>query len=323
MRSRTTKLIAAAALVCGGAIATAVGVKIHRYYIVGTDPDGVVHWTTKPEVIYRSPDGKRVRTRVRGGTMAPGESIEQKQRDDEEMDLLRQQGKRELVSVVQRCVNGHWHRPTLFYKYVLSDGRAKTRSEKEPDRPDRDTPEQIEKEFAEVERLRQEGQRELIGVSETVVDGELHRALRYKYVLANGHETTRHEDDLDVTPLTSLLSGDQVQEVWRLRRLKQGEFLGYETREVLGRPFAFGTYRFILAGGTVVTHSVGELTGQEKTELTEVDRAEWQEMLRTNQFEELEVYEEQIEGRMFTFRPMLFVLSDGTELIMSRGTPSQ
>ena len=38
--------------------------------------------------------------------------------------------------------------------------------------------------------------------------------------------------------------------------------------------------------------------------------------------EELDAYQEEIQGRIFTFRPQRFLLSDGTELIMSRGTPA-
>ena len=50
--------------------------------------------------------------------------IEQKRKDLEEIDALRQRNARELFSVIDMEVNGNPSGRIFFYKYVLADGRT-------------------------------------------------------------------------------------------------------------------------------------------------------------------------------------------------------
>ena len=245
--------------------------------------------------------------------------VEQKIRDLEEIDLLRQQDARELVGVVETEVNGHLHR-TFRFKYVLADGRETTIGESDPDKEDRRSPEQIEKDFEEIAHLREQGERELVRVIDTQVEGDLHRVCVYKYVLADGRElTVGGEADPE------FLNFEQILEVGRLRLLKQGDFLGYDDRDVQGKTFNFETYIFTLSDGTVVTHAIGGPKGHEKTWLTEAD---WEELsillvqsVQSEEGEDLGIEEKEIRGRIFVFERKLYILSDGTEVIWSDGKP--
>ena len=55
-----------------------------------------------------------------------------------------------------------------------------------------------------------------------------------------------------------------------------------------------------------------------------VDKAQWEEyfqLRKAGQGEDLGTYEETVEGRVFSFKREKFILSDGTEIIYSVGTP--
>ena len=55
-----------------------------------------------------------------------------------------------------------------------------------------------------------------------------------------------------------------------------------------------------------------------------VDKAQWEEyfqLRKAGQGEDLDTYEETVEGRVFSFKREKFILSDGTEIIYSVGTP--
>lgn len=334
VRSKAWKVtLAVAAVVCGGAITTAVGVRVHRYYFEGRDADGVYHFSTEPETIYKKTytdaDGT-VRTVgvTRGGGTSIGPDpdqtmdVEQTRRDLEEMALLRQQGARELVRVIDTKVNGHAHR-TCSYRYVLADGREKTMGEGDPESKDRRTPAQIEEDMQEIGALRRQGQRELVHVWETDVAGRIHRTLGWQYVLADGREETVGEGDPEQAYQEPVLSDGQRDEMFRLRRLKQGELLGHEDREVYGRLFTFEVRQYTLAGGIVVTYSAGEPADAVKRQLTEADWEEFRRLRDAGEGVALDAYERQVQGRTFRFKPQQFILSDGTEFIWSVGVPTQ
>lgn len=142
MRSSIAR-ITLAAIVCGAAVAAAVGgMRLYRYHFEGRGDDGTYVFTTEPEVIEqdtaKDPNGnvvhtattRAVRVGIRSGH---GEevNIEQTQADLEEIDQLRQRGDRRLV----RTIDGETENGPMrinLYEYTLSDGRTITMGENEP-----------------------------------------------------------------------------------------------------------------------------------------------------------------------------------------------
>ena len=145
--------VALAAMVCGAAVAAAVGgVKLYRYHYEGQNADGLHIFLTEPEVIHEEVSHESITEDANGGTthnvttqqtvrltgvgMRPedGEEIdvEQTQADLEEIDQLREQGDRRLVRTIDtETTNGPIR--INVYEYTLSDGRTITMSESEPD----------------------------------------------------------------------------------------------------------------------------------------------------------------------------------------------
>jgi hypothetical protein len=328
---RVWKVAAMIAIVTGvGAIATAVGIKVYRYHFEGRGRDGEYHFSTEPEVIYKKtyldPNGaERTYTVTHSGWVSVGAAnatdAEQAGQDLEEIALLRQQDARELVGVIETEVNGHLHR-TFRYRYVLSDGRIRTIGESEPGKNEPLSPEQIDEDRKQIDILREKGERELIKVIDTEVEGELHRTCIYKYILADGREKSVGGSDPELVQPVTELSTEQINEIWRLRRLEKGDFLGYEDKQVQGQTFTFETYIFTLSDGLVVTHGVGEPKGL-KTSLTQLDWEELHELMDARVGEDLGVVEKQFNGRWFVFKRQRFILSDGTEVIWSNGRPSE
>jgi hypothetical protein len=324
---RTWKVAAVIAVVAGvGAIATAVGIKVYRYHFEGRGRDGEYHFSTEPEVIYKrtylDPNGaERTYTVTHGGWVSVGAAnatnAEQAGQDLEEIALLRQQDARELVGVIETEVNGHLHR-TFRYRYVLSDGRIRTIGESEPGKNEPLSPEQIDEDRKQIDILREKGEGELTKVIDTEVEGELHRTCIYKYILADGREKSVGGTDPELAQPATELSTEQIHEIWRLRQLEKGEFLGHEDKQVQGQTFTFDTYMFTLADGTVVIHGVGEPKGL-KTSLTQTDWEELHELMEARVGEDLGVVEKEFNGRLFVFKRQRFILSDGTEVIWSNG----
>jgi len=323
--SRAWKIGAVLAVVAvAGAIAAAVGLKVYRYRFEGRGTDGTYHFSEEPETVYESSQsGVKV---SRGHSVAIGSNdpdftidVEQTRKDLEEIAILRQEGAGELVGVVDTEVNGHFHR-TFRYKYTLSDGRTHIMGEGDADRQAQRTPEEIERDHEEIAQLRQQGDRELVGVVDTQVEGDLHRLCSYKYVLADGRTMTVGEGDPELPPPANALGTEKISEIWRLRRLKQGDFLGYSDRDVKGRTFTFETYVFTLSDGTVVTHAVGEPKAL-KTRLNEADWQEFRDLREAGEGEDLGTEEKVVKGRLFVFKRTRYILSDGTELVWSVGRP--
>jgi hypothetical protein len=313
-----------AALVCTGAVATTVGVTIHRYYFEGQRADGNYSFTTGQKVIYQDVNEARrsftVVTTVGGTTMpSEGRTVEQAQRDLEEIDRLRQQNLRKLLSVSELEVNGRFRRQSAVYEYTLSDGRTITRKDDGPDTKHvQDPPAQFARDNEEIARLRQQGQGELIHVNDTLIRGGLQRTCMFRYVLADGRERTIGESDPDLPRPPNPASGQEIAEIWRLQRLQKGTFLGYEDRMVHGTLFTFENYRFTLADGTVVTQALGDPKGH-KTDLTPRDM----DQIGSLAGEDAGTEEKMIQGRPFSFQKLRYVLHDGTVVVRSVGKPKE
>ena len=180
MRMSTTR-IAIAALVCIGAGAiTAVGVNIGRIYYWGKSADGTHH-------VFYSKDGQSdgfIQMDANGVT-----DVEQARRDLEEMKILSQQGKKELLRVKETII-GTYRLKTHEYRYQLSDGRTKDMGKPADDMPvySQEQWQEFSPQLAESRRLREAGPGEDLGTYEETVEGRVFSFKRERYHLSDGTE---------------------------------------------------------------------------------------------------------------------------------------
>ncbi len=139
------------------------------------------------------------------------------------------------------------------------------------------SPEQAVATAEEIALLKQQGQRELVGVSEIEVNGQLDsRLFRWKYDLADSRTITVGERDPDDNAPWTLV-GERQAEAGRLlrqivtstqvvatdqgtRRLTtDGQEIPTFERVIQGRTFIFSKYTFALSDGTQVAWSIGTL----------------------------------------------------------------
>jgi hypothetical protein len=237
--------------------------------------------------------------------------VEQKRKDLEEVDALRQRNARELLRVTDTDVNGKPLGRAFFYKYVLADGRTEGFNEGGGE---------MESDRQQIADLRQRGQREIWNITEVEVRGQIQRHLYCRYVLSDGRGVTESEPDPKL-PGPVPLSPEQLDELGRLAYLeKKGEFLGSTQVQVLGRTFSLQKYSFTLSDGTVVTQSQGRPEGP-KNNLTAADWNELHQLAAAQKGETLGTYDEDVRGKPFKFKRVKYVLSDGTEVIQSSGKP--
>ena len=128
-----------------------------------------------------------------------------------------------------------------------------------------DSPEHAVRVMEELDLLKQQGNRKLVRVSETEVNGQLDsRYLIYEYALSDGQVIEDGDFDPALTN-TRTLVGVRQEELSRLlrerrRQEEKGQELATtEERQVYGRVFTFKKRRFVLSDGTEVIHSIGRL----------------------------------------------------------------
>jgi hypothetical protein len=319
-----------AGLLCAGALAAQVAIQVHRYLFQGRTHDGAYQFATQPQIVFRGTGaetngGESVQavqaTSVSVGAeeLGPG-GVEQMQQDLEEIDLLRDQDARELVGVTDTEVNGHSLGRVLRFKYVLSDGRVRLMNEGVSDSGGFASPAQRQKDQEEIAELRQQGRREITGVIETEVNGQVGRTLICQYALSDGREVTMGEGDPSLENAGPGLSSAQLEEMGRLERLKAGTFVGSVEKQLFGRSFTFQRYSYQLADGTRAIRSEGQPTG-EKRRLSEADWNELANLTQAGAGELLGNYEQEVRGKVFSFAKRRYLLKDGTEVIRSRGMP--
>ena len=176
VRKRTWKVAAVLAVLIGvGAIAV-VGVNISKIYYYGKNDDGA-H-------IFLSDDLETV------VTTDEVTDVEQTVRDLEEMKILRQQDKRELLKVEEILRDGTIAWKVHEYKYELSDGRTKDMREGVDGTPvySQDQFKEFKPKLEEFRRLREAGQGEDLGTYEETVKGRVFSFKREKYSLSDGTE---------------------------------------------------------------------------------------------------------------------------------------
>jgi len=187
VKVRSWKYAAVIALICTGVVAaTAVGVKIHKYYSIGKDETGY---------LLRSEDGRTVTNIPDSWADNPEHAVQVK----EELDILKQQDNRKLVGVHEYNVNGQLDNRWLLYEYNLSDGQKIEVGERDPD---------------------DNGQGIIVGERLKEVDQLWHEQLDTEY--------------------------------WQ-------DFITTEEKQVYGSVFSFTKWKLVLSDGTEVIYSIGKL----------------------------------------------------------------
>jgi hypothetical protein len=308
-------------LLCAGALAAQVAVRAHRYFFEGRTADGAYKFSTQPQTLHL-PGATLVQSR--STTLGPEElgagGIEQMQGDLEEIDSLRQQDAGELRGVTGTEVNGHSLGRVFRFKYVLADGRTRFMNEGESESRGDASPAQIEKDQEQIAELRRQGRREIIAVIETEVGSGVDRTLGCRYVLSDGREVIMGEGDPSMGSSATHLSSAQRGELLRLVDPKAGTFIGSIERQLFGRSFTFERYSYKLADGTVAVRAEGHPTGL-RWNLTAADWSELANLTKAGAGELLGKYEQDIRGTLFSFEKNRYLLSDGTEVVRSRGVP--
>ncbi len=378
---RAWKVAALVAVVIGvGTIATAVGLKVRKYYFVGRETDGpynTYNFKSELETVELEDGSTEVRGRMVGiASTDPNFTIdvEQKIKDLEEIDLLRQQNDRELVTVDEQEVNGKPQPRTFIFKYVLADGSEEMMGEGDPDTQDRErslTKEQLYELLSlRLKRLKHADKEEYISIEEEV-KGRIFVFKQQRYVLSDGTEIivstgmpkTAKDDSQEAAGAKvrkwrfrdkhpergyRLLSEDgqaaasipkswadspehavRIQEELDLLQ-KQGNRELVEVREIEANgqlDFRILRYEYNLSDGQTVKipdfdpddPSQWTVIGKRQEELSQLLR---ERRRQEEKGQELATTEErQVYGRAFTFKKRRFVLSDGTEVIVSTGKP--
>jgi hypothetical protein len=171
MNSSWIKLAAAAVIVIvAGAV---VGINVGQYFYMGRD-DGGHHFI--------SDDGQSVVTM----DDAEATDVEQARNHLQEMKLLSDQGKRELVRVIEIRANGHLERKLFSYKYRLSDGRTREMGEAAPANAGQWT--LTDAQHEEMGQLKETGPGEDLGTYEEQIMERTFEFKRQRYVLSDGTE---------------------------------------------------------------------------------------------------------------------------------------
>ena len=209
VKTRSWKYAAVIALVCTGiAAAAVVGVKIHKWYFVEKDP--------KYGYMLRSEDGRYMTNVPDSWADDPEHAVQVR----EELDLLKQQDKRELVSANEYKVNGQHDHWWLTYEYTLSDGQVIRKGEYDPDD---NTP--------------------------RILVGDLHKEAHQRF-----HDEVLKGEYLTLT--TDLETGEKLKVITP----SEGVVLTIYDQAVQGKVFTFHSRQFSLDDGTTVTFAFGRLS---------------------------------------------------------------
>ena len=177
MKNQITKVAAVLAIVIAAGAISVVGVNIGKIYYKGKTHDGT-H-------IFYSEDGE--------GALGEGfitfdedevTDAEQTRRDLEEMKILSQQGKKELLRVEETIMDGTLEMRMHEYKYVLSDGRTIDMREGVELGGGFDDKER----WQEWRQVKKAGPGEDLGTYEETVEGRVFSFKREKYFLSDGTE---------------------------------------------------------------------------------------------------------------------------------------
>lgn len=190
-RSRTWKVAAVLAIVIGAGALAAVGLKARKYYFEReTDGDyNIYNFISEPETIELEDGSKSFQVRTyatRSNDPNFTIDVEQKKKDFEEIDSLRQNDDREM-RVTEIEVNGKPQTRTYAFKYTLSDGREFWFVEDTQDCGGSLTETQQD----EVASLLRAGKYEKLNSQEKEMKGRLLVFERQRFILSDGTEVIK------------------------------------------------------------------------------------------------------------------------------------
>jgi hypothetical protein len=314
VRNRSWKIAAVAALICTGVVAAAVvGVKIHKWRFVEKLPEA--------GYLLVDEDGLKGRTIPESWAESPERAVEVA----EELDLLKQQGAGELVSVVEKEVNGKLISRVFISKYVLADGREIKSSDRDPDFKEQLTEAQDE----ELTNLLRADEYVTIGFEEKEFRGRMFSFERNRFILSDGTEVIwsagKPSEDRQDTVRSVVRDPKEAEQILKekreieiLRQQDKRQLIGVKELKANGElDLRVFVYQYKLSDGRTRDISEG---GAVNNVLNKEQRQEWRQCKNKGSGEDLGTYEEQVKGRMFVFKRQRFTLSDGTELIWSYGT---
>lgn len=177
VRIKNWKVAAVIAVVLGVGAISVVGVNIGRYYYFGKNEDGSHLFVSEDREDFITMDANGVT------------DVEQARTDLEEMKILSQQGKRELLNVKETII-GTYRLRTHEYRYQFSDGRTRDMGEIADGTPvySQEQWKEFSPQLKEFFRLRDAGTGEDLSTYEETVEGRIFSFKREKYVLSDGTE---------------------------------------------------------------------------------------------------------------------------------------
>jgi hypothetical protein len=170
-RKRPWKIAALVAAVIGAGAISVVAVNIGRYYYRGTTDDGT-H-------VFHSEDWENV------VTLDEVADVEQTRQDLEEIEVLRQEDKRELLKVEITMTDDILEKRVHVYKYELADGRIIDMREGMPGGAYAFAGKPRGEEYRQ---LRKAGPGEDLGPYEETVEGRVFSFTRERHCLSDGTE---------------------------------------------------------------------------------------------------------------------------------------
>jgi hypothetical protein len=139
--------------------------------------------------------------------------------------------------------------------------------------------------------------------------------------------TSSRTVSVNVDPNQAIDVDQKIKDLEEVELLRQQdtsrELVGVVETEVNGKlqPRGF-SFKYVLSDGREIKLGEGDPDTQDRERsLTEAQEDEVIRLLRADKYEELDIKETEVRGRMFVFKRQRYVLSDGTEVIKSVGRP--
>jgi hypothetical protein len=172
MKNQITKYAAVLAIVIGVGAISVVGVNIGKYYYyMGRNDDGAPIFRSEDFNVTVTLDDDEVT------------DVEQARRYLEEMKILSEQGKKELLKVEEMMTDDTLEMKVHVYKYELSDGRTMKMGEYAGGDFKLD-----KAQWDELNRVSKAGPGEDLGTYEETVEGRVFSFKRERYSLSDGTE---------------------------------------------------------------------------------------------------------------------------------------
>lgn len=112
-----------------------------------------------------------------------------------------------------------------------------------------------------------------------------------------------------------------LEEIDRLRQQDIRRLKAVFDTEAGGGFYRSLLYEYALSNGRTYGSCEGDPDQQDGTHLTTAQKGELNQLTQTGKGQDAGTEEKQVKGRLFLFQRQRFVLSDGTEVIWSKGTP--